>query len=236
MDLHKPKPWHGLREFLKEYLIIVVGVLTALAAEQAVEWVRAQEAVGALRDGIRTELIRNRNRWEANRAQDACVTQRLDAILAWAADGPPGALVAVGPIPSRGMIPRAWNLHASAWDAAKANPVSTHLPIAEHTLYAELYDGLAGQQRDLLDEHSGWVQIASLLAEGDSAEDKRALRKLVIVEKDALVRRQFNYAAMFKRFDALHISSQPLTPDDRAAATALCAPLVTAPPRHGRRG
>ena len=38
MDIHKPKPWHGWREFLKEYVIIVVGVLTALAAEQAVEW------------------------------------------------------------------------------------------------------------------------------------------------------------------------------------------------------
>ena len=37
MDIHKPKPWHGVREFLKEYVIIVVGVLTALAAEQAVE-------------------------------------------------------------------------------------------------------------------------------------------------------------------------------------------------------
>lgn len=36
MDIHKPKPWHGPREFLKEYLIIVVGVLTALAAEQTV--------------------------------------------------------------------------------------------------------------------------------------------------------------------------------------------------------
>ena len=29
MDIHKPKPWHGMREFLKEYVIIVVGVLTA---------------------------------------------------------------------------------------------------------------------------------------------------------------------------------------------------------------
>jgi hypothetical protein len=35
MDLHKPRPWHSLREFLKEYLIIVVGVLTALGAEPA---------------------------------------------------------------------------------------------------------------------------------------------------------------------------------------------------------
>jgi hypothetical protein len=26
MDIHKPKPWHGLREFLKEYLIMPRGV------------------------------------------------------------------------------------------------------------------------------------------------------------------------------------------------------------------
>ena len=37
MDIHKPKPWHSVREFLKEYAIVVVGVLTALGAEQAVE-------------------------------------------------------------------------------------------------------------------------------------------------------------------------------------------------------
>jgi hypothetical protein len=29
MDIHKPKSWHGFREFLKEYAIVVVGVLTA---------------------------------------------------------------------------------------------------------------------------------------------------------------------------------------------------------------
>ena len=38
MDIHKPKPWHNVREFLKEYVIIVIGVLTALGAEQTVEW------------------------------------------------------------------------------------------------------------------------------------------------------------------------------------------------------
>jgi hypothetical protein len=26
MDIHKPKPWPGVREFLKEYAIIVIGV------------------------------------------------------------------------------------------------------------------------------------------------------------------------------------------------------------------
>jgi hypothetical protein len=35
MDIHKPKPWHGWREFLKEYATLVIGVLTALAFQQA---------------------------------------------------------------------------------------------------------------------------------------------------------------------------------------------------------
>ncbi|MBV9550395.1 MAG: hypothetical protein JO256_12060 [Alphaproteobacteria bacterium] len=37
MEIHKPKPFHNWREFLKEYAIIVLGVLTALAADQAVD-------------------------------------------------------------------------------------------------------------------------------------------------------------------------------------------------------
>ena len=37
MDIHKPKPWHGVREFLKEIGTIVIGVLIAIAAEQTAE-------------------------------------------------------------------------------------------------------------------------------------------------------------------------------------------------------
>ena len=32
VEFHKPKPFHNWREFLKEYVIIVLGVATALAA------------------------------------------------------------------------------------------------------------------------------------------------------------------------------------------------------------
>jgi len=230
MDIHKPKPWHGVREFLKEYVIIVVGVLTALAAEQVVEGMRTREAVDALRDSLRTELVENRARWEANRSQDECVAKRLDAILTWAAASPPQALTTlVG-------VPITYNVHASAWDSAKANPASIHMPPAEHSLYAQQYDGLAGSQRDLDIEHRGWIEIQSLLEQGDSPEDKRALRKLVIVEKDALARRRSNYAKVFARFDALHIPAEPQTLVSPHGQTLLCAPLVTAPARRGQNG
>jgi hypothetical protein len=55
MDIHKPKPWRSAREFLKEYLIIVVGVLTALAGEQTVESVHRHTEGSALRTDLHEE-------------------------------------------------------------------------------------------------------------------------------------------------------------------------------------
>ena len=56
MDLHKPKPWHGVREFLKEYVIIVVGVLTALGAEQLVEQLHWREQIRATKEALLPEI------------------------------------------------------------------------------------------------------------------------------------------------------------------------------------
>ena len=80
MDIHKPKPWHGVREFLKEYVIIVVGVLTALGGEQGAEWMRWQHEVRAGREHLREE-IRFDERVYAHRVDVAsCVQKNLTAV------------------------------------------------------------------------------------------------------------------------------------------------------------
>lgn len=56
MDIHKPKPWHGWRESLKEHMTILVGVLTPLAAEQAVALVHAPRLAAEARDPVRAEI------------------------------------------------------------------------------------------------------------------------------------------------------------------------------------
>ena len=53
MEVHKPKPIRNWREFLKEYAIIVIGVLTALAAEQAVETLHEHGRASQARTSIR---------------------------------------------------------------------------------------------------------------------------------------------------------------------------------------
>jgi hypothetical protein len=56
MDIHKPKPWHGWPEFAKEIGTIVIGVLIALGAEQAVEALHGHERVRQTREQIRDEV------------------------------------------------------------------------------------------------------------------------------------------------------------------------------------
>jgi hypothetical protein len=55
MEIHRPKPWHGLREFFKEYAIIVLGVLTAIALEQTVEIIHRQQDRTELRESLQRE-------------------------------------------------------------------------------------------------------------------------------------------------------------------------------------
>ena len=59
MDIHKPKPWHGSREFMKEIGTIVIGVLIALAAEQGVEAIHWSHKV----DDAHVRLHRELRTW-----------------------------------------------------------------------------------------------------------------------------------------------------------------------------
>ena len=55
MDIHKPKPWHGWREFLKEIGAIVIGVLIALAGEQLVARLHRAEQARLAEHAMRLE-------------------------------------------------------------------------------------------------------------------------------------------------------------------------------------
>src|SRR5437899_1413377 len=99
MEIHKPKPWHGAREFLKEYVIIVVGVLTALGAEQSVEALHERGLAREARAAIDAEMQDNVNRIAFRQEQQSCIDTRLKAITSlladWAAGKapPPGLFV-----------------------------------------------------------------------------------------------------------------------------------------------
>ena len=114
MDIHKPKPIHGWREFLKEVGIIVLGVLIALGAEQAVARLHELRLADETRATARAELSAGLRNFINRRAIQACIDRRLDAVsgLLLAADKP--GYVA----PHWIGRPQEWGLVTSGWDAA----------------------------------------------------------------------------------------------------------------------
>ena len=56
MDIHRPKPWRGLRELAKEIGVIVIGVLIALGGEQIVETFHHSEQAKRAERAMRLEL------------------------------------------------------------------------------------------------------------------------------------------------------------------------------------
>ena len=132
MDIHKPKPWHGLREFLKEYVIIVVGVLTALAAEQAVEWLHRRAELSEARAALHAEIAADARVALFTIEEVRCMVAQLDTYEAWARGGlrPLGARV------------RLTNYRSSTWDVVKTGAVA-HMPLDERLAYASFYDQLA---------------------------------------------------------------------------------------------
>jgi hypothetical protein len=61
MEIHKPKPWHGWREFAKEVGTIVLGVLIAIGFEQAVEALHHAAQAREMVRKLREESLGNRH-------------------------------------------------------------------------------------------------------------------------------------------------------------------------------
>lgn len=148
MDIHKPKPWHGVREFLKEYVIIAVGVLTALAAEQAVEWLHgrhlAEQTEADLAASLQPNLINAAEMWAYEPCGLARIKDLADALQRpgsiWKANPapmPPGyhtdrVMPVVYASPGRVWAP-------TAWESAVASGALPHLPRDRVAKYAEAY-------------------------------------------------------------------------------------------------
>lgn len=156
MDIHKPKPWHGLREFLKEYLIIVAGIATALAGEQTVEWLHWRHEVSETEHALKSELGRNLSAWEFRLSEDDCVRVRIADLERWR-DGWIGgkgrALTgAIG-------APIAFNYFTDSWEVAQSGQVAAHIPLERRMLYAKAYALFRQTQADGERDRDSWRSL-----------------------------------------------------------------------------
>jgi hypothetical protein len=207
MDIHKPKPWHGVREFLKEYVIIVVGVLTALAAEQGVEWLhwrfKVAQTEAVLLPEVQFNLLSGYDRIITARCQVQRLTALRDQLLKPGPDwkGMPLPMRLADPAkadlatwartsaaPGGAAMPpmyaapgRPWR--EGVWSAAVANGVLDHMDRARAATYARLYRGFEQMREEQQRENSAEGRLYALgldrtLSEAEKTEFLNALGEL----------------------------------------------------------
>jgi len=138
MDIHKPKPWHGWQGFLKEYAIIVVGVLTALVGEELVVGVHHHLQVADLRGALHRELAWNLASIKEAADDLPCVEARLKEVEAWK-----GSLQrpAAQQLKINIQEPTYVIFRTSTWRSAAAGTLD-NVPLEERVGYAQFYDGV----------------------------------------------------------------------------------------------
>lgn len=175
VDIHKPKPVHSWREFLSEIGVIVIGVLIALGAEQAVESVRTHEDVRAFRGTIDHEIGLNVFVYQQRQRQYACEQNRIAELKIWLDRARSQAKVpALSP-----RAPIAFSPYRSAWDSRNAQ-VFNHLPERLRQKYAEFYDELSNNASIIKDEEAAWKSLTPYTEVGlITLADRRAIAPIV---------------------------------------------------------
>jgi len=163
MDIHKPKPWHGWREFLKELGTIALGVGIALAAEQGVEWLHWRGQVQQAREVIATEFTTNLVGAINRLNTAACVERRLDQ-LAQIVDeaAKKGNLPPLGDISTTARA--VWP--TGAWESVVASQTATHFPRQQLAYITSLNKFLERLQENNSAELEAWSQLHSMTGPG----------------------------------------------------------------------
>ena len=182
MDTHKPKASRNWRGFLKEYGIIVIGVLTALAAQQAAESLNHREMVdrgeAALRDNF-ARFVQYKAEIDLEAPCMAARAAEIRAILDGA--GRSRRLGSVGTIPQPYPLP--WQI--DTWEAMVAAGAAPYLPQAKTVLYSRIAMSGVDLYNVATSEWADWGALRSLsgasrpFSEAEEAKARDTLARAV---------------------------------------------------------
>lgn len=154
---HKIKPPKNWREFLKEYGIIVLGVLTALGAEQAVEAIHHRSEIHEAREALNGEMGHNLTSLQQTLDQRPCALARLAEVERWRTSMQQGRpLQLKAPI----SLPPVIIFSSAIWKVTTADAVS-RMPLEERSTYAKLYTGVENNDRLRTILSDDWIDLGT---------------------------------------------------------------------------
>ena len=230
MHIHKPKPIHGWREFLKEYAIIVLGVLTAIGLDLAVETLHHREIVNRVEDALRENFTRFVKFKAMADQEEPCMAARAAEIRAILDEaGRTRRLARVGTIPQPTPMP--WQIHT--WEAMVASGAAPYLPNYRTVNYSRIAMSAIDLYTVATSEWEEWGALRSLsgpprpFSDAEEAMDRDTLARAV--EQARLVR--FFAANTVPRIKTTHLLDQKALDEALASgrrseqARSMCHPI-----------
>jgi hypothetical protein len=216
---HKLRPWSRTRAFLKEYVIIVVGVLTALAAGQVVEaWHWRQEVVTE-RASLLDEARENLSAAAYRLAEEPCIDRRLAELEEGLRRQAKGMAPGFRKPFSR---PPIWIASTGTWDIAVSGQALSHMAHAEKLSFSDAFDAYKEFSRLRNEEDAVWRRLAlvnhpDILSDGDWSELHQALGEAYGENE-----RMASLMAYVVKSAALSQRPLPVAPEDAADLKAFC--------------
>ena len=173
-----PRPIQGWRTLLGEIAIIVVGVLIALGAQQAVEDYKWNRDVAAGREALRNDYVEIVVNARERIGLDRCLRNHLNEVARLLARSP-GQTPGIGPFGSPPERPWA----PASWGSLVATGVSTHMPRREMLAHARIADSAHQAEARIAEEMLHWSYIYALtgparpFASGEEAAIRQSLAR-----------------------------------------------------------
>ncbi len=202
MRLRRWRPENGWRGFSTDLIVVVLGVLIALGAEQAIGWMRRQGEVSSLQAALKAELSDNLASYQYRLGQQPCLASRLTELKALRGRALAGETASITGEIGR---PASASLRTSVW-SARSSEVMDAMPLDQRVAYSYLYDELAFNFDLINQEREAWRSLARLNGIRKlNEEDARLLSEAVwrADKIDEAIR--FNSSDLQERFTRLGI-------------------------------
>lgn len=208
MEVHKPKLIANWREFLKEYAIIVVGVLTALFAEQAVQSIEWHHKVNAAVADMDNELGSGDGpQAYARLAMHDCLGGRLNSLRSAVERGDRAESIRL--INTLWLPQRTYD--SLAREAANASDIASHMPHERMLQYRIIYEVIPDMDRLSDRELVDLSRLRALPRSGGTLETPERLAAITAIEalrvdNDA-ISREARFALQHMRLNRLKLDT-----------------------------
>lgn len=202
MRVRKWRPENGWRAFSTDLIVVVLGVLIALGAEQTIGWLRLQGEVSSLRSALDYELSDNLASFHYRLGQQPCLASRLAELKALRGRALAGEAAGVAGEIGR---PSSASLRTSVW-SARSGEVMDAMPLDQRLAYSYLYDELAFNWELINQEREAWRSLARLNGIRQlNEEDARTLSEFIWRAEKIDEALRFNSSDVQERFAQLGI-------------------------------